>query len=123
MSPTARRVLDRLVIEYLSHGRRENGNIIVTYSNFADFGIRRASVAKAIADLVVLGWLDVVSRGGAAYADYRNPSRYALTWLMRKDRSPATNRWKRHKSLGDARRALAGHDGSRELFRKSQAPK
>jgi len=106
MNLAARRVLDRIVLEYLVHGRKENGNLIVTYSDFKRFGVRRASIARAVNELDALGWIDVVERGGAAISDFRNPSRYAVTWVMRKDLTPASNRWRRIQNDRDARKAL-----------------
>lgn len=122
MNLPARRVLDRIILEYLNHNRKENGNLIVTFSDFQRFGIRRASVAKAISDLVALGWIDVISRGGSAIAEFRNPSIYSLTWVSRKDRSPRTNRWKRIQSDHDARRAIMT-TGDQARKRKSRAQK
>ena len=53
-----------------------------------------------------LGFIDVVERGGSAYAEFRNPSRYALAWLDRKDGTSPTNRWKAFETIADARKAV-----------------
>jgi hypothetical protein len=94
MRLAARKVLDRLIIEHLKHGGLENGALVATYSDFQRFGVRRPSIAAAIVEIETLGFIDVVKRGGSAYAEFRNPSIYALAWLDRKDGTPPSNRWK-----------------------------
>lgn len=106
MRLAARKVLDRLMIEHQAHAGRENGSLITTYSDFASFGVRRPSIAPAIDELEALGFIDVVHRGGSAYADFRNPSHYALAWIDRKDGTPPTNRWKTFETVADARSAV-----------------
>jgi hypothetical protein len=102
----ARKVVDRLIIEQLSHAGLENGALISTYSDFERFGIRRPSIADAIYEAEALGWIDVIERGGSAYAEFRNPSVYALAWLDRKDGTAPTNRWKAFETVADARKAV-----------------
>jgi hypothetical protein len=91
----ARKIVDRLIIEHLAHAGTENGNLIATYSDFQQYGLRRrSSIAPAIIEAETIGFIDVIERGGSAYAEFRNPSRYGLAWVDRKDGSPPTNRWK-----------------------------
>jgi len=102
-----RKIVDRLIIEHLAHGGTENGNLITTYSNFQQFGLRRRpSIAPAIIEAETLGFIDVIERGGSAYAEFRNPSRYALAWLDYKNGTPPTNRWKAFETVADARKAV-----------------
>jgi hypothetical protein len=86
------------------------------------FGIRRPSIAPAINELETLGFIDVVERGGSAHAEYRNPSRYLLAWIDRKDGTPPTNRWKAFETVADARtavrRVLAGPKRNKTTARK-----
>ena len=42
---------------------------------------------------VGLGFLDVTLKGRRSYGGARQPSQYGLTWLPRRDGSPASNRW------------------------------
>lgn len=106
MRLAARKILDRLIIEHLAHGGLENGALLVTYTDFQRFGVRRPSIAAAIVEGETLGFLDVVQRGGSAYAEFRNPSLYALAWMDRKDGTPPTNRWKAFATDADAREAV-----------------
>jgi len=60
---TARRAFDRLIAEHLTHGGRENGQLRVSYRQFADWtGAHEENLAPALADLVDLG-LVVITPG------------------------------------------------------------
>lgn len=93
LSHAARRVLDRLECEHAGHGGMENGNLPCTYSDFERFGLRRKSIAPAIAELVAAGFLEVTVKGRGGNAAYRNSSRYRLTYLATKKTAP-TDDWK-----------------------------
>ena len=84
----ARRILDRLEVEHMRHGGAENGALPCTYSDFVAAGVRRASVSLAIRQCVALGFLEVTHRGGRSNAEYRNPSRYRLTYLNGRAQAP-----------------------------------
>lgn len=74
----ARRMLDRLELEHMAHAGRENGNLVVTFDQFVDCGIRREAIARTMAELDRLGWIEV-HRGlyrGCARSD---PNRFRLT--------------------------------------------
>jgi hypothetical protein len=78
LSINGRRMLDRLEIEHMAHGRFENGNLIVTYDDFVASGIRRAAVCETIAELERLGWTEV-QRGGYRGFARSWPHRFRLT--------------------------------------------
>jgi len=90
---TARRVLDRLEIEHAHHGGKENGKLVCTYNDFAHFGIRRPSIANAIRQLVSLGFVEITHKGRGGNAEYRDPSRYRLTYLAA-GRAGPTDDWR-----------------------------
>jgi hypothetical protein len=94
LSLTARRVLDRVMIEHMAHAGSENGNLVVTYDDFVRFGIRRNSLKSAITQTVTKGWLIITEKGRPSVGPDRWPTRYALGWLPRFDGTPALNRWK-----------------------------
>jgi hypothetical protein len=48
LSYAARRALDRLEVEHLSHGAKENGNLICTKTDFVKWGINHKYVAGAL---------------------------------------------------------------------------
>jgi hypothetical protein len=93
LSLAARKVLDRLEIEHMRHGGADNGQLPCTYDDFERFGIRRKSVADALAELVGLGFVEVTHQGRGGNAAYRHSSRYRLTYLHTK-KAAATDEWK-----------------------------
>ncbi len=95
MTPPARKVLDRILIEQMAHAGAENGNLIVTYDDFADYGVRRQSIHEAIEVVQALGWIAVTRKGGRSVGGVKRPSTYALTFLPRFDGSAKTNNWQR----------------------------
>ncbi len=44
----------------MAHAGTENGNLICTYNNFADYGVRRSSIAVAIRQLEYMGFIRAV---------------------------------------------------------------
>ena len=95
LSLAAHRVLLRLEIEHCHEGGRENGNLVCTYDQFERFGIRRASVADAIKQLVTVGLVEVTHQGRGGNREYRDPSRYRLTYLQTQAANP-TDEWRRY---------------------------
>ncbi|MFO1143168.1 MAG: hypothetical protein U1E59_12370 [Amaricoccus sp.] len=91
---TARRALDRLEIEHAHHGGKENGNLVCTYRDFEHFGIRRPSIPSAIRLLVAAGLLEITHQGRGGNSDFRDPSRYRLTYLPTLKHKP-TDEWER----------------------------
>jgi len=100
------RVLARLEIELASHGGLENGNLIVTYEQFADYGVRDQSVASAIRATAALGFI-TVKPGRGGNSEFYNPSKYELTYRHIQyhrygDIIEPTNDWKRIKTVEEA---------------------
>jgi hypothetical protein len=93
LGPAAKRVIERLVIEHLRHGGRDNGHLICTHRDFADYGIRYPSIAPAIRQAVDLGFVEITERGWRA-AGYGKPAKYRLTFIL--DANP-TDEWKQFK--------------------------
>jgi hypothetical protein len=108
----ARKIVERIMLEHMAHAGRENGGLKITYAQFAAYGVRRAAVKSAISIAEELGWIDTVERGIRAYGSARRPSRYGLTWLLRSDWTPASNRW-RNLTREEARAVVARHRGGR----------
>jgi hypothetical protein len=103
----ARRVLDRLELEHMRHGGADNGNLVVTYTDFMRAGIRRQSIALAIRQCEGLGFLEVTQRGGQSISLHRWPSKYRLTYVNGTKTSPApTHEWRRIKTDSEAKEVL-----------------
>ena len=81
MRLTDLRILQRLEIEHVSNGGKQNGDLTCTYSDFVEYGLRRASIPEAIRRLVRRGFLVVTGQGRQSYGNLRIPSRYRLTYL------------------------------------------
>ncbi len=75
------RILQRLEIEHVSHGGKQNGDLTCTYTDFVEYGVRRASIPEGIRQLVRGGFLVVTDQGRQSYGDLRIPSRYRITYL------------------------------------------
>jgi hypothetical protein len=80
LSLSARRVLDRLDIEFAHHGGTDNGRLPVTYDDFERYGIDRHAIAPAIREVTALGFAEVTERGRAGNSEFRTPSRYRITY-------------------------------------------
>ena len=92
LSGNARKVLDRLLIEHMAHAGTENGNLICTYNNFSNYGVRRSSIAAAVRLLEYMGFVRLVK--GWAFSGEHMPTKYRLTWFGSVDGQTATNEWK-----------------------------
>ncbi|WP_413709153.1 hypothetical protein [Rhizobium sp. Rhizsp82] len=91
LSLNARRALDRLKIEHISHGRKRNGLLIVTHLDFIAYGLTKDLVGDAIDELVHKG-LVRVTRGRAGNGT-AHPNVFALTFDGTHDGLSATNDW------------------------------
>jgi hypothetical protein len=78
-------MLARIELEHCRHSGRENGHLVITYSQFVESGIVRRLVRPTIAELQAVGLLVVEHQG--RYGAGRNKtdaSQYRLTYLKSK---------------------------------------
>jgi hypothetical protein len=94
LSLSARRVLDRIEVEFASHGGTENGKLPVTFDDFHRFHIHRYSSAPAIREAVALGFVEITKAGRAGNAEYRTPNEFRLTYRQT-DYADPTHEWRR----------------------------
>lgn len=87
-----RTVLERLEIEHLRHGGRENGHLFVSYDQFVKHGVSRKAVRPAIRLGERLGLLAIV-QGEEPIGNIRAPNRYRLTYVPEKRRRAPTDEW------------------------------
>lgn len=79
----------------MTNGGTENGKLIVTYDNFAAWGVKnRKTICNALRELETAGFVRVTYAGRVSYGAARNPSQYRLTWIGTWDGNPPTNEWK-----------------------------
>jgi hypothetical protein len=91
----ARRILDLLLTEHMSHAGTENGNLGATYNQLEEWGVTAADVRKGYAELYATGFVrqtvqGLMGEGGGT------PSRYALTWYptgIGRDMKAPTHDW------------------------------
>jgi hypothetical protein len=103
LSLSARRVLDRIEIEFAHHGGTDNGNLPVRFDDFEHYGIHRHSIAPALRELVALRFVEITEVGHSG-ADVRTVSKYRLTYQTtdNKVEGNPTNEWRTIKTIEEA---------------------
>jgi hypothetical protein len=125
MSGTARKILDRILVEHLAHGGQENGKLPITYAHFREYGIPHKSIAPALRELVALGLISI-DRGSAGNRELRQPSLYRIRWLPTPEDTQTYQAWKRYETIEAAMAAAeeargAKDDHAVERGRKAQS--
>ena len=100
LSVNANKALCRLMIEHISHGRMENGALLVTHEQFNEHGVTGEYVADALDELGYKGLLKMAK--GRAGNGTAHPTVYTLTFDGTHDGAAATNEWKRF-TMAEAR--------------------
>jgi hypothetical protein len=90
MSGKARKAVDFLLLEHMSHGGRANGKLKAPHRQLRKFGIGTAFTGPAMLECEQLGLIDS-HRGGGRVATV-----YTLTWLPLHDGTQASNRWREY---------------------------
>lgn len=93
LSPNGRKCWDRLTLEHVAHGGRENGRLIVTHEQFIDYGVTGEYVADGLDELAYKGLIKM--QRGKAGNGTAHPTVFTLTFMGTYDGAPATNEWKR----------------------------
>jgi hypothetical protein len=79
VSLAARRILNRLIAEHLTHYGKANGRLAASYERFAAHaGVDKSDVSSALAELVDVG-LIFIQHGLWSTSTKRFPNRYRLT--------------------------------------------
>jgi hypothetical protein len=112
LSFAAHRFLIRLEIEHQRHAGKENGRLIVTYDQFAQW-MHRNSVAAAQRECCALGFVEVTEQGRGG--PFKRPNRYRLTYqnvVGHGVYAAASNEWRTIKTCEEAQ-AIAAKARSR----------
>jgi hypothetical protein len=102
MSHRAWKALSAIITEHARTGGKENGALIVPYTDMERRGLRRSSIREAIVELEALGLITVTLKGRRSSGEHRHPSQYRLTWLGTPDTVGPTNEWRAIKSREEA---------------------
>jgi hypothetical protein len=102
LSLSAHRVIDRISIELAHHGGTDNGQLPVTKQDFIDYGISHNQVAAAIREAEALGFIRVTEHGRAGNSEYRQPSKFFLTFANSKSSQNPTHDWRKIKTIEGA---------------------
>jgi len=121
LSLSGHKILSRIEIELADHGGdkgRENGNLIITYSNFEAYGMDRHAIGPAISEVVALGFVEVTEAGCAGNENFRRPNRFRLTYRHTNGQNP-TDEWEAVQTI-EAAEAIASQ--ARGQARKNRSP-
>jgi hypothetical protein len=116
LSLSARKILDRLEIEFHQHGGNpfDNGDgLPCAYDHFEEYGVHRHAIGPAIRELVALGFVEVTRPGCAGNASERQSARYRLTYRRAYSNHQITDEWRRRQfgSFGDQPWFIIGAPG------------
>jgi hypothetical protein len=105
LSQSAHRVISRIELELCYHGGNDNGQLPVTFEDFIDYGIDRASIAPALREGEALGFFRITARGRGGNREYRTPNKFYLTFAVGRGSraNPPTDEWRQIKTLPEAK--------------------
>jgi len=104
LSLTGRRILDRLEIEHLNHGGKENGKLTVTFANLKKFGMANPNdIARGFRELRALGFIEVTRAGRAGIGEHRISNQFRITYLSSDGKAP-TDEWRSIATIEEAER-------------------
>jgi hypothetical protein len=104
LSLTARRILDRLDLEHVNHGGKDNGRLPVTFADLRRFGMSNPNDnARGFRELRALGFIEVTRAGRAGNAEHRTPNLFRITYLPANGKAP-TDEWRRIATVEEAER-------------------
>lgn len=94
MSINTRRFVDFLCAEHMNHAGTENGALVATHEQLANYGLSSNCIRDAIDEAEFLGLVRVEFQGGR-WGGTNKPSRYRLTFLPDRESNLPTNDWRR----------------------------
>jgi hypothetical protein len=136
LSQSAHRAISRIELELCYHGGNDNGQLPVTFDDFVEYGIDRASVAPALREGEALGFFHITEHGRGGNREYRAPNKFYLTFAVgRESRAkPPTDEWRKIETVKEAKaiaraaraaknpRAVAHGKKNAEMRTKKQKP-
>jgi len=104
LSLSAHRALSRIEVEYAHHAGQENGQLIVKFDDFAEYGLHRSAIGPALAELEALGFIKITEHGKMARAaEYRRANKFLLMARPPEKKGPKLpDGWRRFETLKEA---------------------
>lgn len=90
---SARRVLDFLMVEHLTHGGADNGNLLAPYAQLEAFGVRKDSILESLEMLERFGLIERTFYGGRQ-GGRPNATLYGLGWVPLLDEAEPRERFR-----------------------------
>ncbi len=92
LSLSAHRALSQIEVEYAHHAGQENGQLIVQFDDFAEYGLHRSAIGPALAELEALGFIKITEHGKMARAaEYRRANKFLLMARPPEKKGPKTS--------------------------------
>jgi len=123
LSLSAHRALSRIEVEYAHHAGQENGQLIVKFDDFAEYGLHRSAIGPALAELEALGFIKITEHGKMARAaEYRRANKFLLMARPPEKKGPKLpDGWRRFETLKEAETvALNARKGAGEKKKKNE---
>jgi hypothetical protein len=105
LSESARKVIYRVILEWMAHAGKLSTDIPVTKENFIEYGLHHNAIAPAQREACALGLLLLSTRGRAGNAEFRAPHKWALLFLKDERGKYLGTDWQRFESLDEAKAA------------------
>jgi DNA-binding transcriptional MocR family regulator len=103
LSLSAHRILSRIEVEFAHHAGKDNGQLPVTFDDFAEYGVHRMAIGPALEELEALGFIEITAHGKPAEAaEYRRPNKFMLMSRPKMKGSENKCGWRRFSSLEEA---------------------
>jgi hypothetical protein len=119
LSRGARQFLDRLEIEHMAHGGRENGKLPLTFEDMVSYGMSRNQIAPAMREAEALGFARCVKRGRGGNAEYHAPNLWRLTYVQNVGSTLPTDEWEKIKTPEEAATIAAAARAAKDPLRVS----
>jgi hypothetical protein len=104
----ARQVVDAIELELMRHAGKDNGQLVVPYSDLAKYSVSRnpRALVQAVRQAEALGFV-IILRGVGGIGAARQPNQYRLTYLLGQNGGPPSDEWTEIRSEEDALARLA----------------
>jgi hypothetical protein len=107
LSESARKVIYRVILEWMAHAGKLSADIPVTKEDFIEYGVHHNAIAPAQREACALGLLMLTTRGRAGNAEFRAPHKWALPFLKDEKGKYLGTDWQRFESLDEAKAAAS----------------